>query len=56
MGIDETSKFLPKTSREWSKNIRMNNATIEKVNNKCRSMGLPGTGKAICELIRTVLT
>ena len=47
MGIDATAKMPPETYREWGRKIRMDDSTIESVNEMWSELGLPGSGKAI---------
>ena len=47
MGIDATTKIPPETQREWGKKIRMDNATISKIDSIWSGLGLPGSGKSI---------
>ena len=47
MGIDATAKIPPETTRDWGRRIRMDDATVAKVDAMWAELGLPGTGKAI---------
>ncbi|MCH8999062.1 MAG: UbiD family decarboxylase, partial [Proteobacteria bacterium] len=47
IGLDATNKWPPETKREWGREIRMNDAVIEKVSKMWPDLGLPGTGKSI---------
>jgi len=47
MGIDATTKLEPETKREWGRQIRMDDDTIDEVSRKWESYGLPGSGKPI---------
>jgi 4-hydroxy-3-polyprenylbenzoate decarboxylase len=47
MGIDATTKLPPETSRAWGRKIRMDDATVKRVDQMWAELGLPGTGKAI---------
>ena len=47
MGIDATTKMPPETRRDWGRPIRMDDATIERVNEMWVDLGLPGSGKSI---------
>lgn len=47
MGIDATAKIPPETFRDWGRKIRMDDATIERVDAMWGDLGLPGSGKAI---------
>jgi 4-hydroxy-3-polyprenylbenzoate decarboxylase len=47
IGLDATDKFPGETSREWGRQIRMDQAVIDKVDAIWSDLGLPGTGKKI---------
>ncbi len=47
MGLDATNKEPPETHRAWGKKLRMDDATIEKVTERWREYGLPGSGTSI---------
>jgi 4-hydroxy-3-polyprenylbenzoate decarboxylase len=47
MGIDATAKIPPETTRPWGRKIRMDDATVAKVDAMWAELGLPGGGKAI---------
>jgi 4-hydroxy-3-polyprenylbenzoate decarboxylase len=47
LGLDATNKMPPETTREWGREIRMDRAVIDLVNDKWASLGLPGSGKPI---------
>ncbi len=47
IGLDATTKMPPETSREWGRRIRMDDATIDLVNRKWPSLGLPGSGRPV---------
>ncbi len=47
IGLDATDKWPPETKREWGVKLRMDDATIEKVDALWSKLGLPGSGKAI---------
>jgi 4-hydroxy-3-polyprenylbenzoate decarboxylase len=47
IGLDATNKWPPETHREWGRQIRMDDAVVEAVNEKWGRLGLPGDGKAI---------
>ncbi|MHA1536941.1 MAG: UbiD family decarboxylase [Alphaproteobacteria bacterium] len=47
LGLDATTKLPPETHREWGRQIRMDDETIETVTRKWADFGLPGTGKPI---------
>ncbi|MDC0033387.1 UbiD family decarboxylase [Alphaproteobacteria bacterium] len=47
MGIDATTKFPPETSRDWGRKIRMDAATVKRVDEIWTELKLPGSGKAI---------
>jgi 4-hydroxy-3-polyprenylbenzoate decarboxylase len=47
IGLDATDKFPGETNREWGREIRMNQAVIDKVDAMWSELGLPGSGKKI---------
>ena len=47
IGLDATDKFPGETNREWGRQIRMDQAVIDKVDAMWSDLGLPGTGKKI---------
>jgi 4-hydroxy-3-polyprenylbenzoate decarboxylase len=47
MGIDATTKIAPETARPWGRKIRMDDATVARVDAMWAELGLPGSGKAI---------
>ncbi|MEH6547230.1 MAG: UbiD family decarboxylase [Sneathiella sp.] len=47
IGLDATNKLPPETKREWGEKIRMDDATIDKVDSLWGKLGLPGSGKDI---------
>jgi 4-hydroxy-3-polyprenylbenzoate decarboxylase len=47
IGLDATNKWPPETSREWGRQIRMEQDVIETITAKWPSLGLPGSGAAI---------
>jgi 4-hydroxy-3-polyprenylbenzoate decarboxylase len=47
IGLDATDKLPPETSREWGREIRMDEDVIRAVTEKWASLGLPGDGKPI---------
>jgi 4-hydroxy-3-polyprenylbenzoate decarboxylase len=47
IGLDATDKLPPETSREWGREIRMDEAVVQAVSDKWASLGLPGDGKPI---------
>ncbi|HWD68129.1 MAG TPA: UbiD family decarboxylase [Caulobacteraceae bacterium] len=47
IGLDATNKWPPETSREWGRQIRMEQDVIETITAKWSSLGLPGSGAAI---------
>ncbi len=47
MGIDATAKIPPETARDWGRKIRMDDATVAKVDAIWAELGLPGSGQAI---------
>jgi 4-hydroxy-3-polyprenylbenzoate decarboxylase len=44
IGLDATTKFPGETNREWGRQIRMDQAVIEKVDAMLSELGLPGSG------------
>ena len=47
IGLDATDKFPGETNREWGREIRMDQAVIDKVDAMWSDLGLPGSGKKI---------
>ena len=47
IGLDATTKFPGETNREWGREIRMDQAIIDKVDAMWGDLGLPGSGKKI---------
>jgi 4-hydroxy-3-polyprenylbenzoate decarboxylase len=47
IGLDATTKFPGETNREWGREIRMDQAVIDKVDAMWGALGLPGSGKKI---------
>ncbi|WP_439816587.1 UbiD family decarboxylase [Zavarzinia sp. CC-PAN008] len=47
VGLDATNKLPPETHREWGRQIRMDQAVVDKVDRMWKDLRLPGTGKAI---------
>jgi 4-hydroxy-3-polyprenylbenzoate decarboxylase len=47
IGLDATDKWPPETKREWGRQIRMDDAVIEKVSAMWPDLGLPGNGRPI---------
>jgi len=47
IGLDATDKFPGETNREWGRQIRMDQAVIDKVDAMWGELGLPGSGKTI---------
>ncbi len=47
IGLDATTKMYPETTREWGREIRMNDDIIKLVTDKWSSYGLPGSGEQI---------
>ena len=47
IGLDATDKFPGETNREWGRQIRMDQAVIDKVDAMWGELGLPGSGKKI---------
>ena len=47
IGLDATDKWAGETNREWGRQIRMDQAVIDKVDTMWGTLGLPGSGKKI---------
>ena len=47
IGLDATDKFPGETPREWGRQIRMDQAVVDKVDAMWSDLGLPGSGKKI---------
>jgi 4-hydroxy-3-polyprenylbenzoate decarboxylase len=47
IGLDATDKWPGETNREWGRQIRMDQAVIDKVDAMWSGLGLPGSGKKI---------
>jgi 4-hydroxy-3-polyprenylbenzoate decarboxylase len=47
IGLDATDKFPGETNREWGRQIRMEQAVVDKVDAMWSELGLPGSGKKI---------
>jgi 4-hydroxy-3-polyprenylbenzoate decarboxylase len=47
IGLDATNKWPPETSRDWGREIRMDDAVIEAVTAMWPRLGLPGSGAPI---------
>jgi 4-hydroxy-3-polyprenylbenzoate decarboxylase len=47
IGLDATDKLPGETNREWGREIRMDQAVIDKVDAMWSELGLPGSGKKI---------
>jgi 4-hydroxy-3-polyprenylbenzoate decarboxylase len=47
IGLDATDKWPGETTREWGREIRMDQAVIDKVDAMWSELGLPGSGKKI---------
>ena len=47
IGLDATDKFPGETNREWGRQIRMDQAVVDKVDAMWGELGLPGSGKKI---------
>lgn len=47
IGLDATDKFPGETNREWGRQIRMEQAVIDRVDAMWSELGLPGSGKKI---------
>ena len=47
IGLDATDKFPGETNREWGRQIKMDQAVVDKVDAMWSELGLPGSGKKI---------
>ena len=47
IGLDATDKWPGETNREWGRQIRMDQAVVDKVDAMWGELGLPGSGKSI---------
>ncbi|OFW97153.1 MAG: hypothetical protein A3D94_23075 [Alphaproteobacteria bacterium RIFCSPHIGHO2_12_FULL_66_14] len=47
IGLDATNKFPGETNREWGRQIKMDQAVVDKVDAMWSELGLPGSGKKI---------
>jgi 4-hydroxy-3-polyprenylbenzoate decarboxylase len=47
IGLDATDKWPGETNREWGRQIRMDQAVVDKVDTMWSALGLPGSGKKI---------
>jgi len=47
IGLDATDKFPGETNREWGRQIRMDQAVVDKVDAMWSELGLPGSGAKI---------
>ena len=47
IGLDATDKFPGETNREWGRQIRMDQAVIDRVDAMWGELGLPGSGRKI---------
>src|SRR5215207_7392275 len=47
IGLDATDKFPGETNREWGRQIKMDQAVVDKVDAMWSGLGLPGSGKKI---------
>src|SRR5712671_3039069 len=47
IGLDATDKFPGETNREWGRQIRMDQAVVDKVDAMWSELGLPGSGSKI---------
>jgi len=47
IGLDATDKWPPETKREWGRQIRMDQAVIDRIDRLWPELGLPGSGKSI---------
>ncbi|MBT5570040.1 MAG: UbiD family decarboxylase, partial [Alphaproteobacteria bacterium] len=46
-GLDATNKIEPETTREWGRQIDMDQDVVDKVSAMWDDLGLPGSGKPI---------
>src|SRR3546814_4415424 len=49
IGLDATDKWTPETKRAWGREIRMDEAVLERIDRLWPELGLPGSGKSIWE-------
>ena len=47
IGLDATDKWPPETKREWGRELRMDQAVVERIDALWPELGLPGSGKPI---------
>jgi 4-hydroxy-3-polyprenylbenzoate decarboxylase len=47
LGLDATNKWPPETKRDWGKQIRMDQAVVDRVSAMWGELGLPGSGKPV---------
>ncbi len=47
IGLDATDKWPPETRREWGREIRMDQAVIDRIDRLWPDLGLPGSGRSI---------
>ena len=47
IGLDATNKWPPETKREWGREIRMEQAVVDKIDQLWPDLGLPGSGAKI---------
>ncbi len=47
IGLDATDKWPPETSREWGRELRMEDSVIDRIDEIWPKLGLPGSGKDI---------
>jgi len=47
IGLDATNKLAPETSREWGRQIRMDDEIVRTVTEKWPRLGLPGNGNPV---------
>jgi len=47
IGLDATDKWPGETTREWGRQIRMDEAVVTRIDDLWPSLGLPGSGKSI---------
>jgi 4-hydroxy-3-polyprenylbenzoate decarboxylase len=47
LGLDATNKWPPETHRDWGRQIRMEQAVVDRVSAMWSELGLPGSGKPV---------
>ncbi|WP_372096071.1 UbiD family decarboxylase [Tistrella mobilis] len=52
IGLDATNKWPPETKREWGKELRMDQAVIDRIDRIWPKLGLPGSGQAIWKPVK----